>query len=568
MEALTTKIDSQFKEIKGEIKEMRDECNSCGGPRLSLEYEDKPMGGPKDEEANYAYGGYRGGGYRGNYYDGKRYAKFIDLIKKVRVNESLVDVLAGMPNYEKFLKDLVSNKSKMEQIFTAFLNEEFSAIVKNKLPPKPGNLGSFLIPYTIAEVPNQEEEVEDNFKELPLEENLRIKNSIQDPPTNLVMKPLPKHLEYAFREMKSLLLVVITSLLKDDENKRLVSVLKKDKEAFAWKTFDISGFSPSFCKHKINFENDAKHVIQRQRRLNLNMKEVVKKRLSNFSMLVSFTPSKIVLGYFQFRIELADQEKTTFTCPYGTYTYKRIPFDHSALKYMFSKQDAKPRLIRWILQLQEFDIEIKNKKGAENVVADHLSRLKNPHLKELRDDGIDDNFPDENLMNVSLTEEDKIPWFADFANYLVGKILRKGLTYAQRCKFFSELKHYFLDEPYLFKMCTNRMIRRYVYVAETRKILDECLHGPTGGHYGPSTASKKVFKDEAEALPTNDARVVINFFKKLFSRFGIPKAFISDRGEKQFLQLHELDELRLQAYENSKLYKARTKAYHDMKLRI
>nr|GEW23854.1 DNA-directed DNA polymerase [Tanacetum cinerariifolium]GEX50328.1 DNA-directed DNA polymerase [Tanacetum cinerariifolium] len=69
-------------------------------------------------------------------------------------------------------------------------------------------------------------------------------------------------------------------------------------------------------------------------------------------------------------------------------------FRHSALKYLFAKQDAKPRLIRWILQLQEFDIEIKNKKGAENVAADHLSRLENPHLEELRDDDIDDNFPD------------------------------------------------------------------------------------------------------------------------------------------------------------------------------
>ncbi|GJZ15087.1 reverse transcriptase domain-containing protein [Tanacetum coccineum] len=192
-------------------------------------------------------------------------------------------------------------------------------------------------------------------------------------------------------------------------------------------------------------------------------------------------------------------------------------------------------------------------------------------------------------------------------------------------------------------MCPDWMIRKCVYGSETRKILDECHHGPTGGHYGPSTTTKKVFNTglywptifkeahtlvqnydacqrsgsllrrdempqnniriseifdiwgidfmgpflkshkfkyilvaidyvskwvEAKALPTSDARVVINFLKKLFSQFGIPKALISDRGEKQFLQLHELDELRLQAYENSKLYKARTKAYHDRKLRI
>ncbi|GJS89620.1 hypothetical protein Tco_0772256 [Tanacetum coccineum] len=135
------------------------------------------------------------------------------------------------------------------------------------------------IAVDVEEIPEQEEEVEDNFKELPLEEKLTIKTSIQDPPTDLEMKPLPKHLEYAYLEKDSLLPVVISALLKNDENKRLVSVLKKHKEAFSWKTSDISGLSPSFCKHKINFEDDSKPVIQRQHRLNPNMKEVMKKEI-------------------------------------------------------------------------------------------------------------------------------------------------------------------------------------------------------------------------------------------------------------------------------------------------
>ncbi|GKA05399.1 hypothetical protein Tco_0684519 [Tanacetum coccineum] len=80
----------------------------------------------------------------------ERYAKFIDLIKEVRINVPLVDVLAHMPNYGKFLKDLVSNKSKMEHISDAYLNEECSAIIQNKLLPKLGDPGSFLIPCTLA----------------------------------------------------------------------------------------------------------------------------------------------------------------------------------------------------------------------------------------------------------------------------------------------------------------------------------------------------------------------------------------------------------------------------------
>ncbi|GJS37370.1 DNA-directed DNA polymerase [Tanacetum coccineum] len=76
--------------------------------------------------------------------------------------------------------------------------------------------------------------------------------------------------------------------------------------------------------------------------------------------------------------------------------------DHSTLKYLFSKQDAKPRLIRWVLLFQEFTIEIKDKKGTENLAADHLSRLENLGLEELNEDTIQYNFPDEHLMVIKL----------------------------------------------------------------------------------------------------------------------------------------------------------------------
>ncbi|GKA17504.1 reverse transcriptase domain-containing protein [Tanacetum coccineum] len=85
--------------------------------------------------------------------------------------------------------------------------------------------------------------------------------------------------------------------------------------------------------------------------------------------------------------------------------------DHSALRHLFKKQDAKPRLIRWILLLQEFDIEIKERKGTENVAADHLSLLENDETSD--DSEVDDNFPGETLMETNTINE---PWFADFAN--------------------------------------------------------------------------------------------------------------------------------------------------------
>ena len=86
--------------------------------------------------------------------------------------------------------------------------------------------------------------------------------------------------------------------------------------------------------------------------------------------------------------------------------------DHAALKYLLYKQDTKPRLTRWILLCQEFNLTIKDKKGVENVVADHLSRL----VPESISHGvpIGDNFPNEQLFALV-----HCPWYADIVNYLV-----------------------------------------------------------------------------------------------------------------------------------------------------
>ncbi|GKB10064.1 reverse transcriptase domain-containing protein [Tanacetum coccineum] len=173
--------------------------------------------------------------------------------------------------------------------------------------------------------------------------------------------------------------------------------------------------------------------------------------------------------------------------PYVVLSKTVVYTDHSALRHLFKKKDAKPRLIRWILLLQEFDIEIKDKKGTENVVTDHLSRIENDEISD--DIEVNDNFPDETLKEISTRD---IPWFADFANYLVGDIIPKGMMYQQKKKFFSNIKNYFWEDPYLFKVCSDGVIRRCVSGPETHTILDQCHHGPTGGHYGPTTTTKKV----------------------------------------------------------------------------
>ncbi|GJV88368.1 reverse transcriptase domain-containing protein [Tanacetum coccineum] len=119
--------------------------------------------------------------------------------------------------------------------------------------------------------------------------------------------------------------------------------------------------------------------------------------------------------------------------------------------------------------------------GTKNVAADHLSRIDNNETSD--DSEVDDNFPGETLMEINTRDE---PWFADFANYLVGDIIPKGMTYQQKNKFFSDLKHYFWEEPYLSKVCSDGMIRRCVSGPETQTILNQCYHRLTGGHYGPT----------------------------------------------------------------------------------
>ncbi|XP_073061965.1 uncharacterized protein [Primulina eburnea] len=272
--------------------------------------------------------------------------------------------------------------------------------------------------------------------------------------------------------------------------------------------------------------------------------------------------------------------------------------DHSALKYSMSKNDAKPRLIRWIFLLQEFDLEIIDRNGTENQVADHLSRLENPIQSN---DIIRDSFPDEQLFEIT-----NLPWYADFVNYLSIKFIPPHFTYQQKKKFFSDLKYYLWEDPYLFRICADGIIRRCVPQEEVSEILLHCHAGPAGGHFGATRTESKVpqscfywptlFKDaheyvtkcsncqrtgniskrhelplnnilvcelfdvwgidfmgpfpisfgnkyilvavdyvskwvEALACKTNDSNVVVQFLKKnIFSRFGTPRAIISDGG--------------------------------------
>nr|GEY00850.1 reverse transcriptase domain-containing protein [Tanacetum cinerariifolium] len=498
---------------------------------------------------------------------------------------------------------------------------------------------------------------------------------VLDEPPVAELKELPPHLKYAFLEGDDKLPVIIAKDLSVEEKTAFITILKSYKRAIAWKLSNIKGINPEFCTHKILMEEDFTPAVQHQRRMNPKIhnggftvvenedNELIPTRLvmgwyvcidyhklneatrkNHFplpfmdQMLERLAGNQYYCfldgfsGYFQISIDPKDQEKTTFTCPYRTFAYRRMPFglcnapgtfqrcmmeifhdmiektieekshfmvkegivlghkipkqgievgkekvdvitklphpttvkgirsflghaglyrrfifspecvdafktlktklceapiliapnwdmpfelmlvyafekfrsylilnksivytDHSALKYLFQKKDSKARLLRWVLLLQEFTFKVIDTTGAKNLATDHLSRLENPHQNVLDPKEINESFPLETLNMVSTRGNQSTLWSADFANYHAGNFIAKGMSSQQKNKFFKDVKHYFWDDPHLFKIYADQIIRRCVSGQEAVDILKACHFGPTGGHHGPYYTARKVF---------------------------------------------------------------------------
>nr|GEX34944.1 uncharacterized protein [Tanacetum cinerariifolium] len=285
--------------------------------------------------------------------------------------------------------------------------------------------------------------------------------------------------------------------------------------------------------------------------------------------------------------------------PYLVLSKSIVYTDHSALKYLLSKQDAKPRLLWWVFLLQEFDITIRNKKGSENLAADHLSRLENPHKDVLENKDINENFSLETLGSLS---SDSTPWFFDIANFHAGNFIKKGLASQQKKKFFKDVKHYFWDDPYLFRICTDQIIRRCVHCQEAIDILKACHEGPTGGHHGANLTAKKFARVMTKYGVTH--RLATAYHPQMSGQVEVSNrglkcilettvgenhASWSDKLDDALWAFHtsfktpigctpykltagdhwklQLNELHDQAYENSLIFKERTKKLHDSKIK-
>nr|GEY94880.1 hypothetical protein [Tanacetum cinerariifolium] len=226
--------------------------------------------------------------------------------------------------------------------------------------------------------------------------------------------------------------------------------------------------------------------------------------------------------------------------------------DHSALKYLFTKKDAKARLLWWVLLLQEFDFKVLDTKGAENLAADHLSRLENPYENVLDPKGINETFTLETLSMVTFRGNSSSSWFADLANYHAAwhngpmrghhganltakKIFDAGFFWPTIYKGAHEFVKNCDSCQRQGKISQrDEMPQNSIQTCEIFDVWGIDFIGPfpssRGNKYilvAVDYLSKWV---NAKALPTNDARVVCKFLKSLFARFGAPRAIISDRG--------------------------------------
>ncbi|GJX08591.1 reverse transcriptase domain-containing protein [Tanacetum coccineum] len=266
-----------------------------------------------------------------------------------------------------------------------------------------------------------------------------VKTSIEEPP-DLELKDLPAHLEYAFLEKDNKLPVIISKDLKEDEKVKLIEVLKAHKSALAWKISDIKGLIYPIYRTRTPGEASV-HCVPKKGGMTVVQND------DN-----ELIPTRLVTGW---RVCIDYRKLNDATRK-----------DHFPLPFMDQMLERVTRNFESVKEINVNENVIKeNEKVVENVV----------------------------LNNVNVLSDNTTPWFADLANYHAGNFVKKGMSSQQKRKFFKDAKHYYWDDPYLFKICADQVIRRCVFGKEAHEILMACHSGPTGGHHSANYTARKVF---------------------------------------------------------------------------
>ncbi|GJR83677.1 reverse transcriptase domain-containing protein [Tanacetum coccineum] len=454
-------------------------------------------------------------------------SKFMEIFQNLHFELSFADALIHMPKFAPMFRKLLNNKDKILELTKTPVNENCSAVILKRFPEKLGDPGRFLIPCDFPEM-NECLALADLgasinlmplsiWKELNLPDLTKTRMILEladrtiSTPTGIaedvfvkvgmfffpadfvvvdyVADPrVPLILGRPFLRMTRTLIDVHGEqmTLRHDDQSVTFKLILCSRSDFLMEEIDV------FLEHDDSIPQGVDGIIDSGREIRLTLRQ------------------------FKWLVRMGVCIVSKIAWPMTHLLEKETPFIFSkecikAFETLKMKLTQAPILVSldWDLPFeimcdasdfavgvvlgQQFDVVIRDKKGAENLAADHLSRLENPHQSELEKKEITETFPLETLGMVTFRGDDNAPWFADFANYHAGNFVIKGMSSQQKRKFFKDVKHYFWDDPFLFKICADQVIRRCVHGKEALDILEACHNGPTGGHHGANLTAKKVF---------------------------------------------------------------------------
>nr|GEV29271.1 reverse transcriptase domain-containing protein [Tanacetum cinerariifolium] len=317
-----------------------------------------------------------------------------------------------------------------------------------------------------------------------LEEELKIceansDKSLVDEPPVVELKDLPTHLEYAFLEGMAECLTLAD--LGASINLMPFSM---------WKRLSLPDLTPTCMTLELADRSISRWLeLQRMSTLRLVVLDGGKNWLMNFKTRSSHV--KIDRGgSFSSQIRAAPSRENG-----KSKLNRRIwnVWELQGKSDLVKITDMSMRVL-FIMSIERLVLnKSKETMFKLKVINDHLSRLENPHQNVLDPKEINESFPLETLNLVSTRGNQSTLWFADFANYHAGNFIVRGMSSQQKRKFFKDVKHYFWDGPYLFKICADQVIRRCVSGQEAVDILKACHSGPIGGHHRPNYTARKVF---------------------------------------------------------------------------
>nr|GEV48156.1 reverse transcriptase domain-containing protein [Tanacetum cinerariifolium] len=368
------------------------------------------------------------------------------------------------------IKSLLTNKDTLFDLAKIPLNENCSAMLLKKLPEKLGDPGKFLIPSDRS-ITRPKGVAEDVFVKVGKRSFLRTGRALIDVyGEEITIRVNDEAVTFNLNQTTRY------SSTYDDLSVNRIDIIDVAREEHAQEILvkgvrsflGHAGFYRRFIQDFSKIARPMTHLLEKETSFVFSKDcidafETLKKKLTKASILVvpdwnlpfelmcdaSDFAIGAVLGQHKTKhfqpIHYASKTMTEAQIHYTTtkkemlavvYAFEKFrPYlvlsksivytDHSALKHLLSKQDAKPRLIRWVLLLQEFDIIIRDKKGKENLATDHLSRLENPHKDVFKNKDINENFPLETLGKIS---SGSTLWFADFANFHAGNFIVKGMS--------------------------------------------------------------------------------------------------------------------------------------------